>query len=444
MERWNADVLDLIIAHLERTDVPSVALASSRFMACANRRLYSTLLFDFSMARRYPEVRTAFSTVARHPELAVHVQSIDIRTIPFAGMRFSAVFLQEVDDALAMCDNLVSFRCSANALPAFIDSLRQKPQLWNLRVNVATFPRARCVELLDISGLVELCLDWAPVLVATILPSWARVLRSTLRSLTLFMSPTVNEEHLRAVLEQVPELGSLHVIGCPLLYHDAILGLTSLVPALKRLSMSVKPDVLDDPNRPALELTNLRYLTIDVRATQAARGGDPELAANVVAGILHRIAKGPHPPTVKSLRIRTPGQTIMYPILLSQLTSSLPPTGTLEEVAFLDCGFGSATVFASFCATCSWLEVLEMKIPIPVLDSFVLCIAASRFLRMLRSSEQSLSKAEVARIFEHSQSLQEIQTKGGRWLRGSAAPRFQHLPGTDALALDNHWFIPVG
>ncbi|KAF7317162.1 hypothetical protein HMN09_00451000 [Mycena chlorophos] len=438
---WNADVLDIIISHLPSRDIASLALTNSYMMACASPHLYSTLAFTFSMAREYPALKTPFSTVCAHPELAVHVRHVDISTIPFAGARFSAVFLREADEALAICDNLVSFRCSANAVIAFIPVLRDKRWLRSMRVNVDTYPHIRCAELLDLPLLSDLALDWMPVHVSHMLPVWTIILGETLTSLTIFMSASMNEDLLKSALQQLPGLLELHVVGCPQLYHDAVLGLTHLTPRLKRLSVSAKFDLAGGADTP-LSLPNLQHLSIDVRLTSAPIGMSSELSAMAVATLVGRIADLPQPPHLKSLRIRAPSHSSIHFILLNQLASSFSSV-SLEDVSFLDCSFDpkSLSAFAKYCATSVSLEALEIALPMRDLVGFARALSSSRSLRVLRIQHQMVAPDAIRYLLKSVPALQEIWTKNGIWTaRSGDRVAFEPTVIDSHDGLDKYWF----
>lgn len=54
-QNLNLDVLELVFAHLATSnDLASVALVSRSFLAGVIPRLYETLLFRLSQAKRYP------------------------------------------------------------------------------------------------------------------------------------------------------------------------------------------------------------------------------------------------------------------------------------------------------------------------------------------------------------------------------------------------------
>ena len=55
-DNLNLDVLELIFAHLAGKDLASVALVSRSFLSGIIPRLYCTLVFGISQAKRYPRV----------------------------------------------------------------------------------------------------------------------------------------------------------------------------------------------------------------------------------------------------------------------------------------------------------------------------------------------------------------------------------------------------
>jgi hypothetical protein len=94
-QNLNLDVLELVFAHLATgNDLASVALVSRSFFAGVIPRLYETLLFRLSQAKRYPsassrfirlslvaltrleKVTAPFAAILKHPGLAKHVRNI--------------------------------------------------------------------------------------------------------------------------------------------------------------------------------------------------------------------------------------------------------------------------------------------------------------------------------------------------------------------------------
>lgn len=55
-DNLNLDVLELIFAYLSGNDLVAVALVSRSFFAGVIPRLYRTILFRLSQAKRYPSV----------------------------------------------------------------------------------------------------------------------------------------------------------------------------------------------------------------------------------------------------------------------------------------------------------------------------------------------------------------------------------------------------
>jgi hypothetical protein len=94
-QNLNLDVLELVFAHLATgNDLAAVALVSRSFLAGVIPRLYETLLFRLSQAKRYPSVSSRlirlpqvaltlsqkvtapFAAILKHPGLAKHVRNI--------------------------------------------------------------------------------------------------------------------------------------------------------------------------------------------------------------------------------------------------------------------------------------------------------------------------------------------------------------------------------
>jgi hypothetical protein len=84
-QNLNLDVLELVFAHLATgNDLAAVALVSRSFLAGVIPRLYETLLFRLSQAKRYPSVS---SRLIRLPQVAFNALTLSQKvTAPFAAI----------------------------------------------------------------------------------------------------------------------------------------------------------------------------------------------------------------------------------------------------------------------------------------------------------------------------------------------------------------------
>ncbi|KAF7375400.1 hypothetical protein MSAN_00427600 [Mycena sanguinolenta] len=422
----NLDVLELIFAYLAGNDLASIALVSRSFFAGVIPRLYSTLLFRLSHAKRYPAVMSPFAAVAAHPEFAIHVRHVDIRTVPVVKTQYNPKFLLECTRALDLCPNIISFRCSINALPPFIAGLTQKDRLRDLRIH-ASLTTSQSTRLVKLSKVRNLTLDFPSWNILNLLPQWAVTLRDNLTTLTLFMANELNETVLETALVELPGLLGLHVVGCAKVDHVAIFNLVSHTPLLESLSITT-----GDANRalpqPPASLACLRYLSIDVRLVPIS----PML-----------------PPTTSALSaIMTSHQRLLpAPHLLH------PAHGpTLKNLSFIDCTLGTADSLAALCKGCTQLERLELWIPVRDLTIFTNAIGKSSTLRMLVDVEThthnprpTLTQDSVRFMMKAVPTLQKIIIDGGRiWTRRKNTQGELNVglerrsPNRAAI----HWFMP--
>lgn len=190
----------------------------------------------------------------RQRDIAHSFWTPEIRTIPNLKHQHHPVFLSECTRALELCYNLQSFRCTVHALPPLLVPLQGKRRLQELRVH-ANITTAQAEKLAEIHNLTSLCLDFGSWNIIDVLPRWTPKFSSTLTSLCLYVShlwrlafssfwwgkqnaSELNENVLDQVLQQLPGLLGLHVIGCGQIDHVAVLRLVSHTPLLESLSLS--------------------------------------------------------------------------------------------------------------------------------------------------------------------------------------------------------------
>ncbi|KAJ6496071.1 hypothetical protein C8R45DRAFT_866000 [Mycena sanguinolenta] len=441
----NLDVLELIFAYLAGNDLASIALVSRSFFAGVIPRLYSTLLFRLSHAKRYPAVMSPFAAVAAHPEFAIHVRHVDIRTVPVVKTQYNPKFLLECTRALDLCPNIISFRCSINALPPFIAGLTQKDRLRDLRIH-ASLTTSQSTRLVKLSQVRNLTLDFPSWNILNLLPQWAATLRSNLTTLTLFMANELNETVLGAALVELPGLLGLHVVGCAKVDHVAIFNLVSHTPLLESLSITT-----GDANRalpqPPASLACLRYLSIDIRLVPISPMLPPTTSP-LSAIMTHVNASSPR---LISFIVKYPDrQMAISTAVIQQLIAAHGPT--LKNLSFIDCALGTTDSLAALCRGCTQLERLELWIPVRDLTIFTNAIGKSGTLRMLVDVEThthnprpTLTQDSVRFMMKAVPTLQKIIIDGGRiWTRRKNAHSElsvgleRRSPNRAAI----HWFMP--
>ncbi|KAJ6537427.1 hypothetical protein DFH09DRAFT_1263465 [Mycena vulgaris] len=437
----NLDVLELIFSYLAGNDLPSVALVSRSFFAGVIPRLYCTLLFRLSHAKRYPAVMSPFSAIAAHPEFAIHVRHVDIRTVPVVKTQYNTKFLLECTRALELCRNITSFRCSINALPPFIPALQKKDRLRDLRIH-ANLTTEQSTRMISLSTLRSLTLDFASWNLMNLLPRWTASLQNNLTTLTLYMANELNETVLESALAELPGLLGLHIVGCSKIDHLAVLSLVSYTPDLESLSMTTGESNRPLPDPPA-SLASLRNLAIDTRLSPGLSSSSGALSA-----ILTYISASS--PRLASFIVKYPDrQLILSTALVQQLIAA--HGRTLKNVSFIDCTISTTDSLTALCCACTALERLEIAIPVRDITIFTLALGKSATLRTLvdvaahtHSLRPTLAQENVRQMLTKIPSLRTVFSDGRIWTRRKDAHgglvvglerRATHTAGI-------HWFMP--
>ncbi|KDR77062.1 hypothetical protein GALMADRAFT_225197 [Galerina marginata CBS 339.88] len=325
----NIDVLEIIFCFLSGNDLPSVALVSRSFLAAVIPRLYSTISYRMRQAKGYStgETMSPFAAVVAHPHLAVHVRSIEIRSVPNVNSSVHSRFVRECRDTLRLCKNIRKFQCTVpNVLSIFLPALQEKERLTFIRV-YANLTTDQTKMLVKIQKLQTLSLEFASWHIVHLLPSWTRSLSSTLTSLTLFMISELNEGIFEPMLGNLPNLLGLHVVGCPKLDHVMILGHLSRTPFLQSLSLTTTETskILQLPPPP---LRCLKHLAFDTRYTM-----QPSPSPMILAAILEHIKFSS--PALVSFVIKMPERKVIVgDPFVKQLVES--HGHSLKRLAFLE------------------------------------------------------------------------------------------------------------
>ncbi|KAF7348877.1 hypothetical protein MVEN_01407800 [Mycena venus] len=450
----NLDVLELIFAYLFGNDLTSIALVSRSFFAGVIPHLYSTLLFRLSHAKRYPAVMSPFAAIAAHPEFAIHVRHVDIRTVPVVKTQYNPKFLSECTRALDMCPNITSFRCSTNALPPFIGALGQKERLRDLRIH-ANLTTDQSTKLIKLSKIRNLTLDFASWNIMNLLPQWTELLQSNLTTLTLFMANELNETVLGAALAHLPGLLGLHVVGCAKIDHATIFNVVAHTPLLESLSMTTGEGGRTFP-QPPTSLPCLRNLTIDVRLTPVAPMHPPGTSA--LSTILSYINASS--PRLVSFIVKYPDRQIaIQNSLVQQLISA--HASTLKNLSFIDCTLGTTDSLAALCRACTSLERLEMWIPVRDLTIYTIALSKSSTLRTLvdvdshvhtHNPRPTLAQDGVRFMMASIPTLQKIVSDGRIWTRRTVLNVHDEAEDEDEIKVGlerrpthgpaRHWFMP--
>ncbi|KAK6981108.1 hypothetical protein R3P38DRAFT_3333886 [Favolaschia claudopus] len=431
-DSMNFDVLELIFGYLSGNDLTSIALVSRSFFAGVIPRLYSTLLFRLSHAKKYPSVTSPFVAVTAHPEFATFVRHIDIRSVPVVKTQYNSTFLIQCKRALDICPNIVSFRCSINALPPFISSLaQQKHRLRDLRI-YANLTTEQSLKMVRISTIRSVTLDFPSWNILNLLPQWSARLRGSLTSLTLFMANELNETVLAAALAELPSLLGLHVVGCPKIHHPTLLPLLTHTPILESLSLTTGDGARTLPQPPP-PLASLRHLAIDTRLSPSPLHAP---SSSTLTSILTYINLSS--PRLSSFVLRYPDRSeIVLPHAFIQQLISAHASASLTQLAFLNCVMDTSDSLSAICKACVNLECLDVYIPVRELSEFTFALAKSRTLRTLidagsnnrHALRPSLNQAGIRMMMRGKDS----DAQGGLSIELERRPKH---------AAARHWFVP--
>ncbi|KAF9531047.1 hypothetical protein CPB83DRAFT_918574 [Crepidotus variabilis] len=445
-DNLHLDVLELIFDNLTGNDLPSVALVSRSFLTAVIPRLYQTISYSLRQSKGYEtkETMSPFAAILEHPELAVHVRNIELRSVPTIKSKISPPFMQQCRDTLRLCKNLTSFTCAISAtsiLPVFLPCLQDKTRLENLHVysNLTTHQSEMLLKNMSLKNLVVEFSSWNLV---HVLPTWAESLSQTLSSLTLFMVNELHEENLKATLSHLPNLRGLHVVGCPKVDHTAVLRQVSQTPLLESLAMTTSENTRPLTLPPPL-LRHLKHLAFDTRYSL-----QPSPSPSILSSILQHIRLSG--PPLQSFAIKLPERKVIVgEPFVTQLIDS--HRFTLRRLSFRDCGLSHESLEA-ICKSCIHLEQLDLSIPVKEILPFTRRIAVSKTLRTLVDLDShvdhgirpQLTPDNARYIMTVSGSVREIITTHRIWT-GRVEPN--GIVGVDFQKRrpnppDNLWFMP--
>ncbi|EPQ51742.1 hypothetical protein GLOTRDRAFT_140750 [Gloeophyllum trabeum ATCC 11539] len=441
-DNLNLDVLELIFAYLSGNDLVSVSLVSRSFFAGVIPRLYHTLGFRLSHSKKYPQVKSPFAAVMAHPDFAVHVRQIDIRTVPLIHSHPHPEFVRDCTNVIKLASNLTSFTLTVvDALPPFLPALQGKERLRDLRV-YANLTSDQSAKLIGLKGLSSLVLDHASWNLVDLLPTWTRSLSASLTSLTLYMASDLNELVLRHVLSHCPHLTGLHVVGCPRADHVTVLKLASLfTPNLESLSMTSWEN--PRPLPPTLTpLRHLKHLALDTHCSMA-----PPHAPPVWTPLFQKTAEWSCP--LASVTLRLSERLAVADGFVQALLDA--HAGTLRSLFFVGCRLGPDAL-RRVCERCEELERLGVGVPGKDIDEFIDCMAKCASLRVLvdmGTDRHVPGKTGVGRVNITRDSVEDLMditninlvlTETRRWTRAEGEMTAK-LERRKPVAL-SHWFMP--
>ncbi|KAH7883008.1 hypothetical protein F5I97DRAFT_1930608 [Phlebopus sp. FC_14] len=264
----NLDILELVFAHLQGSDLVASSLVSRAFLSGVIPTLYARISYTASHAKRAAQLTSPFTTLCTHKHLSVYVKHIAVHfapSLPSPQHQVDPAFLKDLTDALQQSCNLTSFTCTvAKILTPLLPALKEKSRLTHLRV-YASLGTRQVKSLQEIKGLRNLCLDFPSWNVIDVLPTWLGGMSTTLTHLTIFMSHDIESSILHATLEHLPRLRGLHIIGCLKLTHSVVLRALSHTPDLRELSLTIFPSI-PTPPLPST-VPSLTHLSLDIRTS---------------------------------------------------------------------------------------------------------------------------------------------------------------------------------
>ncbi|KAG8878528.1 hypothetical protein FRB97_002438 [Tulasnella sp. 331] len=193
-----------------------------------------------------------------------------IRSIPTAanGSKPDMLFVATVAKCIELCENLVSFTCTAHALLPFILTklLSQKPRLTEVKLEALTLSVTEATELAKMEGLTHLTLESPSRGALHLLEKWVGNNRGQLTCLSLSNSIDVTPGLLGYSLAHLSNLKSLSITNCLATTHKDLLRQLNQYPqlSLESLALTIYTSTREaDALWP--DLFSLKHLTIHVR-----------------------------------------------------------------------------------------------------------------------------------------------------------------------------------
>lgn len=382
---------------------------------------------------------TPFAVVLTHRDLARYVRHIDIRTIPTSKSQLNPNFLRECRQALEICRNIISFKCTVyNSLPPLLLALRGKERLHHLRIHVG-LSSDEADKLISLTGLHTLALDYGSWNVMDMLPKWAQATQSNLTLLVLYMCNELNEIVLENVLKTLPRLRGLHVVGCPRVDHICVLGLLSNTPLLENLTFTTSECSKSLPTPPP-SLHCLQHLSLLARYSMA-----PSSAPTILSNVMTYIRSACSP--LKSFTLRLPDRkAVVGHTFIEQIVQQ--HGSCLERISFIDTSIAAESLL-TICTSCPRLQKLELPFPAKETTSFFLALVRSNTLQTLVDTNQgmaqpfSLTMEDMRYMMGRATCLNTVVTEE-RIYRGkrSANKLSISLEPRRQSSTSSYWFMP--
>lgn len=416
-ESLNFDVLQIIFSYLSSSDLASVSQVCQSFLVGALPGLYRSLGFYHNQAKRYPRIVTPFAVVKAHPNLAAHVQNIDIRVIPNTRVKRITSpdprFLRDCVSALQVAEYLASFTCTiGSALPPLLPFL--KPRLHTLRIE-ARLTEDQTKIVCQLRELHSVTLENASSAVMDALPKWAESLKSTLRHLTIHTSPHLNRTVLQQTIKHLPKLRGLHVIGCLGVSHVDFLSMTEQIPLLESIALTVmEPDFAC--NLPRISLNMLKHFAVDLVVCKVSPdGGTTTVPRSLILSLLS-LTRFTH---LTSLALRLSDRQSFPTALIDEIVEM--HGAHLRSVRFMGITLDSQGLESLM--ECERLEKFAISVPVETIDTFSSVLAGTATLHTLidmiehgaHGKQMSLTTDRVRLLLEDVPSLTRVVSGNRLW-----------------------------
>ncbi|KAJ8700578.1 hypothetical protein PTI98_003591 [Pleurotus ostreatus] len=365
---------------LKPSQLATCCLISKAASAFAVPLLYDRILIYAWHKGAKIRVVQVFNTLAKRPNLARYVHSLELRDFP-KGPEISvygvAVFLRALDNCINLQRCIWTRDGSLNN--EILKSLSALPQLRSLTINghSARFYDARC--LLNIRGLCDICVIMPSAEVVRVLVEWTELNASTLRGLEIICktSPLITDEHLGFIASSCINLERLRLVGCSKVSHD---GVSSFLPsnripmvelALEGLSPNFK--WVDLSLKSSNNLTRMRSITLSMGGEAESDFGE---WVDSVATLLHDAP-------LEEMQIYSTGPRLGNSTdneLWSRLIT--PHAARLTRFSVHRMLLLPNTI-EDICRRCSRLEQLFIAVPYAIFDSLGPLLASAKSLGTL-------------------------------------------------------------
>lgn len=445
-ESLNFDVLQIIFAYLSVPDLASVSQVNRSFLAGVLPRLYRSIGFHLNQAKRYPRIETPFAVVRARPDLAAHVQNIDIRVIPNTRVKQRTIpdprFLRDCISALDVSEFLSSFTCTVgSALPPLLPFIQSKHRLHTLRIE-ARLSREQTDLLCQLHGLHSLTLENASSAVMDALPKWAKSLKSTLEHLTIHTSPYLNRTVLQSTVHHLPRLRGFYVIGCPTVTHVDTLTVTEYTPLLESLALTAW-DMDFASDLPRICLTTLKHLAVELLPCRLLSEAEKtDLQVSLISSLLS-LTRSTY---LASLALRLSERQQFPTSLINEIVEM--HGSHLRGMRFM--GFTPNLRGLKSLMRCGRLEKLAIPIPTDDIYSFTSVLTASTSLHTLidmanhgtYGKRTPLTTDRVRQLLEAVPSLTRVVSENRLWTTSRLTPFETRLELMKSSRGTGFWFTP--